>query len=175
MSTRRLPLPPPEVPRETSLDGLMPEFQSKVVQLFALLRADGFNPIVGETLRTNARQEFLYGFGRTWDDGRRIVTHSRTGERTWHFYGCAIDIWDGDNPRAPYNIPRAMAEAISRHCLTLGLTHGADWNRNGDLTDESFADWPHVQVGPPARRSPSDAAARLKRAGGNEAVWRALR
>lgn len=173
--TRRLPLPPPEVPRETSLEGLMPEFRTLLIQLMDRLRNRGFSPIIGETLRTDARQEYLFGFGRIYDDGRRIVTFSETGEKTWHFYGCAADIWDGAQPRTPWALSRAFATAIAEECLALGLTHGGDWNRNADLTDESFADWPHVQMGPPMRRSPSANAARLRARGGNAAVWEVLR
>ena len=41
------------------------------------MKLRGLDAIVAETLRTDERQEFLYGFGRDYDDGRGIVTHSR--------------------------------------------------------------------------------------------------
>lgn len=56
---------------------------------------------------------------------------------------------------APYpidwnNIERfkALAKHIhtTAHKLGIVLRHGADWNMNGDFTDEKFIDWPHWEV-----------------------------
>lgn len=30
--------------------------------------------------------------------------------------------------------------------LGIKIRHGADWNMNGDYTDEKFSDWPHYEL-----------------------------
>ena len=153
-----LPAPTFTVPVERSLDGLAPRFRARIEQLVAAVP----DAMVYETLRSEARQQYLYGFGRQWDDGRGIVTNSETNIDTWHGYGLAVDIihkakgWD-----APADWwDRLGAEAIIR-----GLTWGGKW---------TFKDLPHVQWGPPMRRSPSPSASLLKAKGGNEAVWKVV-
>lgn len=148
--------PPPEIPVVTSLDGLAPKFRAKVSLLLEIP-----DRLVSESLRSNARQQYLYGFGRAYDDGRGIVTHSQDGDETWHHFGLAVDIvsalhgWDA---------PDAFWTQLGRDARDLGLSWGGDWH--------GFKDLPHVQSGPPMRQSPSPRAARLFADGGYEAVWR---
>lgn len=157
-----LPSPPPmEPPVETDLEPLAPLFRAKVEELLARMRAKGHDPIIAESLRSNARQLYLYGFGRLYDDGRGVVTHSRDGDETWHHFGLAVDIisesqeWD-----AP---PRFWSD-LGANAVALALSWGGGWT--------TFKDRPHVQWGPPMRQSPSPRAARLFADGGYEAVWR---
>lgn len=167
---RRLPPPPPEVPVCRSRFGVAPRFLERLDILVVRMDARGHPTLIYETTRTDERQRYLYGFGRYYDDGRGIVTQSRSAEHTWHsdHFGLAADLvhaklhWD-----APAEFWRALEEEAEK----LGLTSGADWDRN-DATRERFKDLPHVQWGPPMRRSPSPHASELFDAGGLTAVWR---
>jgi hypothetical protein len=165
-----LPSPPPEVPCNQSMDNLAPGFRRALMRALDQMRQAGFDPVVYEATRTNERQAYLYGFGRDYDDGRGIVTNSDTAFTTWHFYGLAVDVvsraqqWD-----APAAFWRAL-EAAAEH---EGLTSGADWDRN-DATQSRLKDLPHVQWGPPMRRSPSPNAKALYEQAGVERVWHAV-
>jgi hypothetical protein len=163
-----LPAPPAEVPVESSLQALAPRFREALGRVCADLTAWGYAPRVFETLRTDARQRFLFDFGRSYDDGRGVVTQSATAVDTWHGYGLAADIicarrlWD-----APEDFWQVLGCSARRH----GLVWGGDWNSNWSSADERFVDRPHIQWGAPARRSPSARAAELLRTGGMAAVW----
>ncbi|MCO4101739.1 MAG: M15 family metallopeptidase [Gemmatimonas sp.] len=167
----RLPAPPAEVPVQRSLDGLAPQFRAAVERVVARMRNDGHLPTVFETLRTEQRQSFIYGFGREYDDGRGIVTHSESAVDTWHGYGLAVDIICG--VRLWGARPDFWA-SLGTACRAEGLVWGADWNNNGRTDDERFVDRPHVQWGNGMRRSPSSRAVKLQADGGNEAVWQAV-
>lgn len=163
-----LPKPPAEVPVEASLIHLAPRFREKVDLVCTDMVAWGYDPRVFETLRTDARQSFLHGFGRLYDDGRGIVTHSRTADETWHGFGLAVDIicarrlWS-----APPDFWYVLGTSARRH----DLVWGADWNSDWSSADERFLDRPHIQWGAPMRRSPSARAVELRRTGGLSAVW----
>lgn len=160
MSPAPLPPPPPEVPVDCSLTGLAPGFRARLTDMLDAFRRDGFDATIAETLRTDARQRFLYGFGREYDDGRGIVTHSQDADETWHHFGLAADVV---HATLEWNAPRTFWDALGWHALNARLTWGGDW-RHPDL--------PHVQFGAPMRDSPSPRAARLLASGGMEAVWR---
>jgi hypothetical protein len=132
------------------------------------MQANGHDPVVWETLRTHERQHYLYGFGRDYDDGRGIVTHSRSADETWHGFGLAADVISASKR---WDAPDDFWRALERAAEAEGLVCGGDWDGD-DLTTERFSDRPHVQWGRPMRRSPSPRAARLFAAGGYPAVWR---
>jgi peptidoglycan L-alanyl-D-glutamate endopeptidase CwlK len=157
--TATLPKPPAEVPVIRSLIGLAPKFRLAVDRTLAAMHRDGFDPVVAETLRTEDRQAFLYGFGRDYDDGRGIVTNSRTAAQTWHGYGLAADIISATRR---WNAAADFWQALGIHARANGLEWGGDW--------ASFPDRPHVQWGK-CRRSPSPKAESLYRDGGFPAVW----
>lgn len=171
--TRRLPRPPAEVPVQNSLDGLAPKFRLAVLDVLAYMRTLGHEPVVFETLRTEERQAFLYGFGREYADASRPnpVTNSESAVDTWHFYGLAVDIICA---RTRWGASAAFWQALGAACLNFGLVWGADWNSNGRTDDERFVDRPHVQWGNGMRRSPSSRAVTLQATGGNAAVWAAV-
>jgi len=152
---RRLPAPTATVPVQRGLDGLAPRFREKLERLLEMVPYAS----VAETLRTDARQQFLFGFGRTWDDGRGIVTHSETALDTWHHYGLAADLVHRNKG---WEAPQAWWQELGTAAKALGLEWGGDW---------TFRDYPHVQWGAPMRRSPSPSAAQLLAAGGTPAVW----
>lgn len=159
MTTRTRGTVPKAVPVDRRLDVLAPAFRRKID---AVLEAVPY-ATVAETLRTDARQRFLYGFGRDYDDGRGIVTYSDTALDTWHHYGLAADlIHQTKGWEAPMQWWQQLGAAAKAH----GLIWGGDW---------TFRDYPHLQWGAPMRRSPSPSAAKLLADGGVEAVWRAVK
>ncbi len=155
-----LPAPPPEVPVDDSLDGLAPAFRAKVDELLARMKSKGHDPIVAESTRTNERQTYLYGFGREYDDGRGIVTHSKDADETWHHFGLAVDIISASKG---WDASRRFWNDLGTIAAALGLSWGGAWR--------SFKDLPHIQLGSPMRQSPSPRAARLLADGGLPAVW----
>ena len=151
---------PREPPREDSLSGCAPKFADAVIALLSDLTAQGFDPILYETLRTNERQTWLYGFGRDYDDDRGIVTHAETAEWEWHHYGVAADIISKGHGWNSSSFFLALEAACSRH----GLTSGAGWHQ---------PDLPHVQFGK-CKPSPSGESRSLYESGGLQAVWTAV-
>lgn len=157
-----LPKPPAEVQRQRSLDTLAPRFRAAVERLLVEMRKAGFKPVVFEALRTDARQEFLYGFGRRYDDGRGRVTNAPNTDTTWHGYGLAVDIVDATCGHAA---PAAFWNALGVAARDEGLVWGGDWK---------MRDLPHVQWGAPMRESPSARAVELREQGGLPAVWKVV-
>jgi hypothetical protein len=132
------------------------------------MRTWGHDPIVAETLRTDARQQYLFGFGRDYDDGRGVVTHSRTADETWHAFGLAVDVISASKA---WDASEQFWSDLEVAAELEGLVSGRDWDGD-DATTEGFIDSPHIQWGKPMRRSPSPRAARLFALGGYQAVWR---
>jgi hypothetical protein len=155
---------PNEVPRESSTSGLAPKFRAQLDAVIDDMRLAGYDAVVFETLRTDERQKFIHGFGRLYDDGRGIVTHSADADETWHGFGLAADIVSRSRL---WNAPDEFWKKLHQVARAHGLRSGADWDNDGVMDDW---DKPHVQ---PAglRRSPSPKAARLQTDGGNQAVW----
>lgn len=157
-----LPKPPAEVPANTSTDGLAPVFQTKLTRVLASMAAGGHPAKIAETLRSNERAAFLYGFGRVYDDGRGIVTNSKTAENTWHHFGCAADVV---HATLEWDAPESFWDALRDAALAEGLASGDCWH---------FQDKPHIQLGAPMRVSPSPEATQLLADGGFEAVWKVV-
>lgn len=153
---------PPEVPVQSSLDGLAPKVRAAVERIVARMKAEGHNPRVFETLRTKERQAFLHGFGRLYDDGRGTVTKVADAASGWHFYGLAVDIVENDG--TPWTAPQAFWQSLGRNAEADGMTWGGRWK---------FTDLPHIQFGG-CRVSPSAEAKALHAQGGNPAVWAAV-
>jgi hypothetical protein len=121
----KLPPPPKEIPVNRSLDVLAPRFRARVQMVVAGMVGLGLDAYVFETLRTNERQNYLYGFGRRYDDGRGVVTHSIDADESWHHYGLAVDIiseskgWD-----APPKFWRVLGET-ARAAVFTGVVTGS--------------------------------------------------
>ena len=115
--------------------------------------------MVAESLRTDERQRFLFGFGRDYDDGRGIVTHSLVGCTSWHSYGLAVDVVSRSTH---WDAPNAFWSALGAAAAVHGLTWGGDW--------PTFPDKPHLQFAP-MPDSPSPAIITTYQASGREAVW----
>lgn len=154
---------PPEPKREALLDGCMPEFRSAVESVIEEMRARGFKVMVFESTRSDARQSWLYGFGRTYDDGRGPVTKAPTAVNGWHRYGLACDIVEADD--SPWHAPQAFWQSLGTIAEAHGLTWGGRWR---------VVDLPHVQFGKcPASPTADDIS--LLRATGPSGVWRKYR
>lgn len=159
-----LPAPPPEPSRITDMSGLAPAFNTTLGHLVSAMQSLGYEPIPFETLRTSERQQWLYGFGRTWDDPgdpRGEVTQDAGPYSSWHFFGLAVDFVPkpGSNATGFY-------ESLGRTAKAFRLTPGQLWQH---------LDPPHVQWFIPGMFvSPSAHALELFQRGGRSAVWRAL-
>ena len=151
-----LPVP---VAVDKRLEGLAPAFRAKIEAVLTAVP----DAVVVETLRTDARQAYLHGFGREYDDGRGIVTHSETALDTWHHYGLAADLV---HTVSRWGAPASWWQTLGTAARAQGLVWGGDW---------TFRDYPHIQWGAPMRRSPSPSAASLLASGGLPAVWRAVK
>lgn len=158
-----LPPPPKEVPACTDLSVCAPRFAQAVRSAIAEMERAGFDPIVSETLRTDARESYLHGFGRLYDDGRGIVTNADNAHESWHGYGLAADLISRAHQ---WGAPASFWQALGVAAHDEGLAWGGDWPH--------LVDRPHVQWGDPMRRSPSQQAEDLRRAGGLNAVWAAV-
>jgi hypothetical protein len=153
---------PPEPPRLVALAPLPDVFEGRVRALLADLATHGADSYVREAERTAARQEWLWGFGRLYDDGRGRVTNAKSPLWSWHFYDLAVDIVERqreDNAPASYwRLLQGLAHAN-------GLGSGLDW--------VTLTDAPHVQLGG-MKAGPSNYARLLYATGGKSAVWRAV-
>lgn len=158
-----LPKPPtPEPPRIATLDGLAPRFRTAVLAVLADMAAAGYHARIFESLRTNERQAWLYGFGRDYDDGRGPVTKAPTADAGWHYYGLAVDVVEAD--ATPWTAPQSFWQTLGAS----GKAHGCAWGGTWKVMD-----LPHLQWGK-CRVSPSSRSLELYQAGGIEAVWRAV-
>lgn len=154
-----LPKPPAEVPRISSLDGLAPRFRERVERVLA----DLDNVRVFETVRTEERQQYLYGFGREYDDGRGPVTKAATAVKGWHLFGCATDIVEND--ATPWTAPNSFWQSLGLAYERHGCIWGGRWK---------MVDLPHGQMGG-IPVSPTAEIIALYRAEGVDAVWRRLK
>ena len=117
--------------------------------------------VIAESIRSEERQAWLFGFGRDYDDGRGVVTHAQTAQNGWHKFGLAVDIVHG---KLGWDAGASWFEKLALCYEAHGLTAGARWR---------MRDLPHGQWGK-CRPAPSDEARRLFAEGGNRAVWKAV-
>lgn len=153
-----LPKPPTEIPRIFSLAGLAPGFRRAIEAVLIEMQKER----VFETLRTDERQRFLYGFGREYDDPihpRGRVTDAKTAMLSWHFFGLAVDIVEDD--ATPWVAPNSFWQS-------LGLAyekHDCKWGGRWDRVDLPHGYWAKC------RRTPSQKSRDLYARGGLKAVW----
>lgn len=154
-----LPKPPAEVPVISRVSALAPKMQEAVERIVKGMADAGHKAKVFETLRTEERQAFLYGFGRSYDDGRGTVTKVQDAKRGWHFFGLAVDIVESD--ATPWNASQSFWQTLGKLAEANGLTWGGRWK---------FLDLPHSQWGA-CPISPTDLDRSLYAESGIEAVW----
>ena len=76
-------------PRQHDLALLVDYFEVRVRAVIAGMQARGFDPVSFETLRSQARQRWLYGIGRTHDLQQKPATWTMHSK---HLVGKACDI-----------------------------------------------------------------------------------
>ena len=143
---------------QRDLNACAPKFADAVREMLTSLEG-GRKEYPFETLRTEARQAFLYGFGREYDDGRGKVTGAETALLSWHGFGLAVDIVEKDN--TPWDAPAGFWESIGISAEARGLVWGGRWKK---------PDRPHVQWGR-CPVTPTEVDRQLFRQIGIEAVW----
>lgn len=157
MST--LPRPTTDVPMDRDLKKLAPGFRARVEKVVADMTAAGFDPLVVEAFRTDARQKFLYGFGRLYDDGRGVVTNAKDASQSMHGYGLAVDIVSKSKTwSAGPKFWEALASAAEKH----GCVAGLRWK---------MKDSPHIQMGAPVPQSPNARMVFKRLASETVALW----
>lgn len=159
-----LPLPPTEVPAIRTSVGSAPDFVARMDRMLKLLEG-GLPEHPFEWVRTEARQIYLFGFGREYDDRppRGKVTAARTARFSHHGFGGGCDVVEKDN--TPWNAPPAFWNDIGDAAEEVGLKWGGRWHR---------PDLPHVyHAGLPAdlHGAVGDHLRDLIAAQGIEAVW----
>lgn len=133
----------PEPPRVDTLGLLAPKFREAIERVLVDMRDLGHGVRVFETLRTDARQAYLYGFGRDYDDGRGPVTKVPSARGGWHFYGLAADIVEDD--ASPWKAPNAFWQDLGR----CGERHGLTWGGRWKMLDLPHLQWGKCRVSPP--------------------------
>lgn len=123
-----------------SLDELRPEFREDIEKVIAELtdwcrvHLPGRKPVVLETFRTQARQDWLYAQGRTRKG--RIVTWTT---RSKHTERIACDIgFSVLGTMGYWDAPEAAWQYYGHLCRKHGLVWGGDWES---------PDRPHCQKG----------------------------
>ncbi len=108
---------PPEPKRITSISELWEPIQGRVRNVLAAMKARGFDPIIFESRRTQERQAWLYGKGRTHHLSQKPTTWTM-GSR--HRPGKAVDIISKSRrwswPQF-YVALREEAEAVGLHTI----------------------------------------------------------
>lgn len=146
---------------QSDLRLLAPRFGLALADALNALHRRGIDAVVYETLRTPARQAWLYAQGRTAPGD--VVTNAATVWTSWHGYALAADVISASQG---WGAPAEWWQAMTREMKARGLVCGADWQ---------MRDLPHVQWGRPMRTSPSPRAHELYVAGGLAAVWAEVR
>lgn len=118
----------------SKLDGLVPEFRTKIESIIEAAEANGITILITSGLRTFAEQDALYAKGRT--EGGSIVTRAKAGQSA-HNYGKAADfcIWDGK--QLDWNAPHEKWEEVGELAESMGLTWGGRF--------KSIVDLPHIE------------------------------
>jgi hypothetical protein len=117
--------------------------------------AHGISIQFKEGLRSWEYQEKLYSMGRKknefgqWElvPGGRFVTKVKPGFSA-HNFGLGLDICFRI-VKDPYLDKHPKRKQIwttwGRSVEEQGLTWGGDWDGDGDVTDQTFHDWPHAE------------------------------
>ncbi len=103
-----------EPKRDAKIPHLSPDFRAKVEALLKAMWAKGYDAVCFETLRSQARQQWLYGYGRTHHKSCKPVTFTMQSN---HLTGKAADII---SKRKGWNWP-AFFDALKTEAHKLGL------------------------------------------------------
>jgi len=105
--------------RQTDIDALVPYVRDCVVLVLRDLSAAGWDPFVIEVLRSEARQTWLYGIGRTHSLRRRPVTWTH---HSLHLVGKAVDIISQSHGWTSLSFFEALKTAAWAHGLHVNAT-----------------------------------------------------
>jgi peptidoglycan L-alanyl-D-glutamate endopeptidase CwlK len=106
---------------------LAPAMRIKVQHVVERMEAQGFDPLVFETLRLPQVQA---------EYARRGTSKQRDVLRSMHGHGLAVDIV---SLTTYWSAPKAFWDALGEAARAEGLAWGGDW--------KSFKDLPHIQWG----------------------------
>lgn len=112
-----------EPKRQTDLKLLAPYVEARVRKMFAAMVRRGYDPIAFETLRTEARQKWLYSIGRTRQKNRKPVTFTMHSK---HFGGKAVDVISakhGWNDSKFFKALKEEAAKVGLHTLDFEACH----------------------------------------------------
>ena len=166
-----LPHAPPEPPRCSDVARLAPGFQWRLGLVLrdanrALVKAGSlFRFDVFETARSDERQKWLFGSGRTYRG--EWLTNAQDAEHGWHFFGLAADCVprplhaDGTLGDFTWDVGQSVWQALFDAATNNGCTTGLHW---------TSVDADHVQPSG-IRTSPSPLSRSLYATGGLPAVW----
>ena len=145
---------------------LAPQFRAAVEEALAKCKAAGFDAMVYEGFRSNARQAFLFAQGRTRPGAK--VTNASTSLTSWHGYGLAVDVVHRTGFWEPFGKNARKNEEWFGDVAAIFKATQCNWG--GDWTKP---DTPHMQWGRcPA--SPTQSIRAMLSAHGIAAVWAAM-
>ena len=137
-----LPPGPPEIGplrKNTSLDGLVPELRGNAellrADINAILKPLGMSAKLGETVRTWARQTYLYGIGRAYQaTGRSGIVTNVLLATGMHPKGRAVDfdyfvgpVYAGSTAALSEKVRAALAPHAARLQAKYGVAWGGTW------------------------------------------------
>lgn len=150
------------------LNELAPQFQTSIRAAVGECNSANLPIYVYEVNRSHELAAMYY---------QLKVSKAKNGFRTWHFYGCAVDIihptkywdawpiWNKDLQKYEGGDPNWWKPVVN-----IFKAHNCNWG--GDW--KSIKDCPHFQWYL-CKPSPSDLAIQLYQTGGLPAVWNAVR
>ena len=112
---------------------VLPELQTKCLQIISIAAAAGFVLLVTQGLRTVAEQNALYAQGRTAPG--KIVTNAR-GSQSNHTTGKAVDFAFVVNGEISWD--ENLYQKLGAWAATVGLHWGGNW--------KTIKDKPHVEI-----------------------------
>jgi hypothetical protein len=150
----------PELLVVRSLDVLAPKFRASVERALARCAEEGLDAYVYESLRSNELQAIYYERGRPpSQEFPRPVTNAPTADRSWHFYGLAVDVISKSKG---WNVPDSWWKSVAEIFGECDCKSGYYWKSR----DKPHHQWALCRV------SPSPRAREIYATGGLEALWR---
>lgn len=109
--------------KSDSIEGLLPSFRPEVQAVLDALRADGYDPVLFDALRTKA-------------EAARNATKGTGVKDSIHCYGAAADVICGAHGWSCAQHRCKFFDALAGHVRARKLVCGADFTKR---------DWPHFQ------------------------------
>jgi len=143
------------LPWSAELDALAPPFRARLETVLAALRADGWDPVVTSTWRSDEVQGVLHQLPATTraTAGRSCHNGSIDGQPAAR----AADVWQGGLALGVVaGVPSALEaqvpflRALGAEARRAGLRWGGDWHGRDSVWDTWQLGWDpaHVELGP---------------------------